>query len=65
MIYKGIEYSVVEASEPGVWKWQFQVGTQVKSGQTATKLYLLANRRAQQKINEALRVSDSIGSPVE
>jgi hypothetical protein len=46
----------VEASELGVWKSQFQVGTQVKSGQTATKLYLLANRRAQKKINQALRV---------
>jgi hypothetical protein len=55
MIYKGIEYSVVEAEEPGVWKWQFQIGNQVKSGVTATKLYLLASRCAQLKINQALK----------
>ena len=55
MIYKGIEYSVVEAAEPGIWKWQFKIGSQVKTGVTATKLYLLASRRAQLKINQALR----------
>jgi hypothetical protein len=52
--YKGIEYSVVEASRPGVWKWQFQIGNEIRSGQTATKLFLMAHRRAQLKINQAL-----------
>ncbi|MDO9061921.1 MAG: hypothetical protein Q7U92_23255 [Bradyrhizobium sp.] len=54
MIYKGIEYSVEEAAEPGSWKWQFRIGGQVKTGVTATRLFLLASRRAQLKINQAL-----------
>jgi hypothetical protein len=52
--YKGVEYSVVEAAQPGVWKWQFQIGNEIRSGQTATKLCLMAYRRAQLKINQAL-----------
>jgi hypothetical protein len=59
MIYRGIEYSVVEAAEPGLWKWQFQIGSEIKSGVTATKLYLLASRRAQLKINQALKGAPS------
>lgn len=55
MVYKGIEYSVVEAAEPGIWKWQFRIGSEIKSGKTATNLFLLASRRAQRKINQALR----------
>ena len=57
MIYRGIEYSVVEATKPGTWKWQFQIGNETKSGVTATKLRLMAHRRAQLKINLALRAS--------
>jgi hypothetical protein len=52
--YKGVEYSVVEAARPGIWKWQFQIGNEIRSGQTATKLFLMAHRRAQLKINQAL-----------
>lgn len=54
MMYKGIEYSVVEAAEPGIWKWQFQIGGQIKTGVTATRLFLLASRRVQLKINQAI-----------
>jgi hypothetical protein len=35
MIYKGIEFSVVQGIEPGVWKWS--VESKVKLGQTKTK----------------------------
>lgn len=59
MTYKGIEYSVEEAAEPGIWRWQFQIGSQVKTGVTATKLFLLASRRAQLKINQALSAQPS------
>jgi hypothetical protein len=59
MIHKGIEYSVAEAAEPGIWKWQFEIGGEIKSGITATKLYLMASRRARSKINQALRATTS------
>jgi hypothetical protein len=55
MTYKGIDYTVVRTATPGIWKWQFQIGNEVKTGKTETKLELLAVRRAQLRINRELR----------
>ena len=55
MTYKGIDYTVVGTATPGIWKWQFQIGNEVKTGKTETKLELLAVRRAQLRINRELR----------
>ena len=50
MIYKGVEYTVT-AVAPGIWKWQFRIGDRVVTGKTEAKLYLLAVRRVQLRIN--------------
>ena len=50
MIYKGVEYSLT-AVAPGIWKWQFRIDDRVVSGKTETKLYLLAVRRVQLRID--------------
>jgi hypothetical protein len=50
MVYKGVEYSLT-AVAPGIWKWQFRIDDRVVSGKTETKLYLLAVRRVQLRID--------------
>ncbi|MBR1147946.1 hypothetical protein [Bradyrhizobium sp. AUGA SZCCT0431] len=50
MIYKGVEYTVT-AVAPGIWKWQFRIDDRVVTGKTEAKLYLLAVRRVQLRIN--------------
>ena len=38
MIYKNIEFSVVQGIEPGVWKWSVSIGESgIKIGQAKTK----------------------------
>jgi hypothetical protein len=37
MIYKGIEFNVVQGIEPDVWKWSVSIGDSAKIGQTKTK----------------------------
>jgi hypothetical protein len=38
MIYKNIEFSVVQGIEPGVWKWSVSISeSEVKIGQAKTK----------------------------
>jgi hypothetical protein len=55
--YKGVQYSVAPTAEPGVWRWQFQIGESVKTGKTQTRLAALATRRVQAKIDAALKAS--------
>jgi hypothetical protein len=37
MIYKGIEFSVVQGIEPHVWKWSVSIGNSEKIGQAKSK----------------------------
>lgn len=55
MTYKGVEYSVVPSTIPGIWNWRFQIGDRVKTGRTETKLGLLAARRVQIRIDRELK----------
>jgi hypothetical protein len=55
MIHKGIEYTLVMTSTPGIWKWQFQIGDELKTGKTETRIQFLAIRRVQQRINRELK----------
>lgn len=41
MTRRGVDYSVIPTASPGIWKWQFQIGDQVKTGKTETMLGLL------------------------
>jgi hypothetical protein len=55
MTHKGVEYSVVTTTTPGVWKWQFRIGDMIKSGKTETRINLLAIRRIQLRIDRELK----------
>lgn len=38
MIYKGIEFNIIQGIEPGVWKWSVTADDgEAKSGQSKTK----------------------------
>jgi hypothetical protein len=47
MNHRGIEYTLTMTTVPGVWKWQFRIGDEVKTGKTETRIDLLAIRRVQ------------------
>ncbi len=55
MNHKGIEYIVATTATPGIWRWQFRIGDELKTGKTETKISLLAIRRVQLRIDRELR----------
>jgi hypothetical protein len=44
-------------AEPDVWEWRFQIGDQIKTGRTQTRLAALATRRVKSKIDAAIRAA--------
>ena len=50
---KGVEFTVTKV-EPGLWKWQFQIGETVTSGKTQSNLMGMAAHRVQQRIDREL-----------
>jgi hypothetical protein len=56
MNYRGIEYSVATTTTPGIWKWQFRIGDEIKTGKTETRISMLAIRRVQLRIDRALKL---------
>jgi len=58
MLHKGVEYTVATTATPDVWKWQFRIDGQVKSGKTETRLNLLAIRRVQLRIDRELKKAE-------
>jgi hypothetical protein len=64
--YRGVEYTVAATATPGIWRWEFRIGDEIKTGKTATKLKLLAMRRAQLLINRELcKISRGVRQPPE
>jgi hypothetical protein len=55
MTHKGVEYVVAATTTPGIWKWQFRIGDQVKTGRTETRISHLAIRRVQLRIDRELK----------
>jgi hypothetical protein len=55
MNYRGVEFNLTKTTVPGVWKWQFRIGHEIKTGKTETKIDLLAVRRVQSRIDRELR----------
>ena len=55
MTHKGVEYVVAATTTPGIWKWQFRIGDQVKTGRTETRISHLAVRRVQLRIDRELK----------
>jgi hypothetical protein len=58
MVHKGVEYIVAPTATPGVWRWQFRLGDQVKTGRTETRINLLAMRRVQLRIDRELKKAE-------
>ena len=54
---KGVEFTLVQA-EPGLWKWQFQIGDTVTTGKTQSNLMGMAARRVQMRIDRELKSRD-------
>jgi hypothetical protein len=50
---RGVEFTVTPV-EPGLWKWQFQIGETVSTGETHSNLMGMAARRVQQRIDREL-----------
>ena len=50
---RGVEFSLTQV-EPGLWKWQFQIGDTVTNGKTQSNLMGMAARRVQQRIDREL-----------
>ena len=59
---RGIEFSLVQL-EPDLWRWQFQIGEVVMTGKTKTSLKGMAARRAQERIDRALRLPRDLRRP--
>jgi hypothetical protein len=53
MNHKGVEFTVTQV-QPGLWKWQFQLGETVTTGKTQSNLMGLAARRVQRRIDREL-----------
>ena len=58
MNHRGVEYMVLTTATPGIWKWQFRIGEQVKTGKTETRISLLAIRRVQLRIDRELKLAE-------
>ena len=54
MVYKDVEFTVT-AVAAGVWKWQFRIGDRLVMGKTEVRLYLLAVRWVQMRIDRELK----------
>ena len=57
MIHRGVQYTVVATAEPDIWEWRYELGDQIKTGKTQTRLAALAARRVKSKIDAALRAT--------
>jgi hypothetical protein len=65
MIYKGIEFGIVQGIEHGVWKWSVSIGDSEKIGQAKTKPdAVIAAWRTIDKALEQKNGASRIPSPV-
>jgi len=53
---RGVEFTVTQV-EPGLWKWHFQIGKTITTGETHSNLMGMAARRVQQRIDRELNKS--------
>lgn len=62
-VHKGVEYMIALTTVPDIWRWQFRIGDQVKTGRTETKIDLLAMRRVQLRIDRELKKAEPRPTP--
>ena len=58
---KGVEFTLKQTDEDR-WKWRFQIGETVKTGNTQTRLMGMAAHRVQQKIDRELKEARDLTS---
>ena len=58
---KGVEFTLMQV-QPGLWKWQFQIGETITTGKTQSSLKGIAARRVQQRIDRELGKSRDLAS---
>ena len=57
MRHKGVEYTVLQTVERGVWKWRFELGHRTRMGETRQGGRAAAILRAQAAIDVALAIA--------
>jgi hypothetical protein len=56
---RGVDYTVVQL-EGDLWRWQFRIGDTLTTGKTNTRLNGMAVRKAEQRIDNALRMANAL-----
>ena len=56
-VYRGISYSLQQASEPDGWVWEFKIGERLRRGRTRTRLHSLAERRVKMLIDREFKMA--------
>jgi hypothetical protein len=54
MVHNNIEFSVQER-EPGVWRWAYEIGQLIKTGEFVVSSRVMASRKVRQQIDRDLR----------
>lgn len=50
---RGVEFTLMQV-QPGLWKWKFQIGETITTGETQSTLMGIAARRVQRRIDREL-----------
>jgi hypothetical protein len=58
---RGVEFTVRQV-EPGLWKWQFQIGETVTTGRTHSNLMGMVAHRVQKRIDHELNKPRKLAS---
>ncbi|GMP02806.1 hypothetical protein [Bradyrhizobium sp. TM239] len=54
-MHRGIHYSLRPNAAPGYWQYAYAIGGRVRSGRVQARLWLLAVRRVQMRIDRDMR----------
>jgi hypothetical protein len=58
---RGVEFTVRQV-EPGLWRWQFQIGETVTTGRTHSNLMGMVAHRVQKRIDSELNKPRKLAS---
>jgi hypothetical protein len=58
---RGVEFTVRQV-EPGLWRWQFQIGETVTTGRTHSNLMGMVAHRVQKRIDRELNKPRKLAS---
>ena len=58
MNHRGVEYTVTTTAVPRVWKWQFRIGAELRTGKTETRINPLAVRWVELRIDREFKLAE-------